>query len=444
MGLRILPVIGDALNFGGRRMETIARVAWLPVGLLLVANMAAVFGYLSIIADRLITFEDVPTFFRATQLYSQHAAKGFENNAVGMWAITGGVAILQTVLIASFMAPLIRYAGLGEKPAPGFIRAPFGPDQIRFIVAGVFSFLLVAFLVFGPIAGASYYSLKYIAEAMAETQAVFPDPESLHTIEMTTAGASLAEQGMAWVYSHALPAAFVAPFAAALWLIVFFHFSPKNRPAAPSGGNIFLRGLLTLFVTAIFLAGAYFLLRGEILESYQEIAAISGEAAKNIADSPVDAILIFGIVAYLLIGYFNLRLYAYPGVAVCRKSLGFGGTFRVTRGWNIIKLWVILTLIGVFLLFVQVVLINGLFLGGLLPSTLNRLYEATAVSTRLVNSGVTADWVLPTFVWIWNITKIAFNIVWSFFSFGVAAGLYGRLYRESEAEISASHGRIAA
>ncbi|WP_425409135.1 hypothetical protein [Hyphococcus sp.] len=444
MGLRILSVIGDALNFGGRRMETIARVAWLPLSLLLLANMAAVFGYLSIIAGRVITFEDIPNYLSATQLYTQHAATGFANNAAGMWSITAALTFLQTVLVASFMAPLIRYAGLGEKPAPGVIRAPFGPDQVRFIVAGLFSFLFVALLVFGPVAGASYYALKYIVAAMTETRAVFPDPESLHTIEFTTAGATLAEQGMAWIYSHALPAAFVAPFAIILWIIVFLHFSPRNRPQAPERGNAILRALVTLMATAAFLAVAYFALRQEVLQSYQQIAGLSGDAAKNLAGSPVDAILIFGIVAYLLIGYFNLRLYPYPAVAVCRKSFSFAGAFQTTRGWNILKLWVILTFVSLFLLFVQVVIINGLFLGALLPWIINSLYAATAVSTRLVNSGVTGEWVLPTFVWIWNITKILFNIFWSFFSFGVAAGLYGRLYRETEAASPESDLRVSA
>ena len=41
MGLRIFSVVGEALNFGGRRMETIARVAWLPLLLSMIATMAA-------------------------------------------------------------------------------------------------------------------------------------------------------------------------------------------------------------------------------------------------------------------------------------------------------------------------------------------------------------------------------------------------------------------
>ena len=54
------------------------------------------------------------------------------------------------------------------------------------------------------------------------------------------------------------------------------------------------------------------------------------------------------------------------------------------------------------------------------------------VSTKLVNSGVGADWVLPLFIWIWNGIKILANVFWAFFSYGVIAGLYGRLYRDSE------------
>ena len=42
MGLRIFPVVGAALNFGGRRMETTARVAWLPIVLSMIASMAPI------------------------------------------------------------------------------------------------------------------------------------------------------------------------------------------------------------------------------------------------------------------------------------------------------------------------------------------------------------------------------------------------------------------
>ncbi|MCA8896060.1 MAG: hypothetical protein KDA48_12455, partial [Amphiplicatus sp.] len=59
MELRVFPVVGAALNFGLRRMETIMRVAWLPVVLLLVFNMASAFAILSIANDRFVTFADL-------------------------------------------------------------------------------------------------------------------------------------------------------------------------------------------------------------------------------------------------------------------------------------------------------------------------------------------------------------------------------------------------
>ena len=126
MGLRIFPVVGAALNFGGRRMETTARVAWLPIVLSMIASMAAVFAMVSVISGRLVTFADVPTYLGAYQIAMKNAARGFQSNPGAMWAISLASLAAQTLLTASFMAPLIRYAGLGEKPAPGFIRAPFG------------------------------------------------------------------------------------------------------------------------------------------------------------------------------------------------------------------------------------------------------------------------------------------------------------------------------
>ena len=114
MGLRIFSVVGEALNFGGRRMETIARVAWLPLLLSMIATMAAVFAMASVIAGQVITFSDIPSFSVAQQQVDKFAARGFQNNPTAMWTISLASVAVQTVLTASFMAPLIRYAGLGE------------------------------------------------------------------------------------------------------------------------------------------------------------------------------------------------------------------------------------------------------------------------------------------------------------------------------------------
>ena len=258
MGLRIFPIVGEALNFGGRRMATIMRVAWLPVCLLLIVNMATIFAYLSVIAERVITFSDMGTLFAAQNALSRFAARGWTNNFEAMAAITAGNMALQAILISSFMAPLTRYAGLGEKPADGLVRLAFGPDQIRYIAAGIFSFLFVAMLVIAPMIAASFYALKYIVAAMSETMVSFPDPESLHTIELVTVGETLVSNGAAWIVNLAIPATVVAPFAFILWLIAFLHFHPRNRLVGPSPAEPFSRAIFTLAGVAALSGAAFF------------------------------------------------------------------------------------------------------------------------------------------------------------------------------------------
>lgn len=429
--MRIFSVVGSALNFGGRRMETIARVAWLPVALLLVVNMATVFAYLSIIAGRPITFSDVPSYIAAQQILGQHIARGWEQNENAMWLVSGINFALQTILIASFMAPLVRFAGLDERPRPGALRLAFGPDQLRYIFASFFSLIINVVVVYLPILIASFYSLKYIFDALAKTVATFPDPESLHTIKLQTGADIVAASGMGWIYELAIPVAAAAPFALIAWLVMFFHFHPRNRPAAPPSGNAIARGLVTFVLTGAMIGGLWLLFRGVIKAMIENFISLGGASLQGMPGGPLNAILVLGIVAYLLVSYVNLRLYAYPGVAVCRKSLAPGGLLRVSRGWNIVRLQIIIMIISLFLVVIQVV-INAYALTWILQ-TLGVLYQAVASSTRLINSGVTPDWVQPVFVWTWNAIKILTNVIWTFFSYGVAAGLFGRLYRESEA-----------
>lgn len=433
MGLRIFSVTGEALHFGGRRMETIVRLAWLPLVLSMMVTMAMVFVTLSVVAGGPITFADVPSYAKASELYAKHSGAAYEARPALMWTVTFAAFAAQAILTASFMAPLIRYAGLGEKPAPGFVRLPFGADQARYIVSSVFSFLFLAAFVLAPILIASYFALDYISAALSKTVAVFPDAASLHTIEVKPAGATLAERGLAWMYETAVPVALVAPFAIALWLILFLHFAPKNRPAAPAKGNPVLRAIVTLLAASPVIALVYLLLRQEIMAHYKAIAALSAEAARNLSVSAVDPLLVFVVMAFVIAAYFNLRLTPYPGVAVCRKSLGLGGSLKVSRGWNIFRLAAIIVFMALLLAFIQAVVVNLTLLQAVLPWTVNLLYQATAVSTKLVNSGVTADWVRPLFVWIWTGVQLLVNFAWLFFSYGVTAGLYGRLYRESEA-----------
>ena len=415
MKLKTFSVVGEALNFGGRRMETIMRVSWLPVVLLLILNMAGAFAVLSVANGRIITFSDIigRLSYQQTAGLSQQALQaGLMSGSIPMWTIFLATGFLNAVLVASFMAPLIRYAGLGERPQPGVIRLAFGPDQIRYMVAGLFSVLIMTFLIYAPIAGAAYWALKYVFEAMQQTYVLFPDPNSLHTIELVGAQEVLAQRGELWKYTFAAPLAAAAPFLVALWAALIWHFRKQGDDPASGRTQPVARILISLLATVLLAAlGAYVFTGG----------------GKNVQALPL---AMFPSAALLVPGYPNLRLFPFAGVAVCRKSLAPAHMLRVTRRWNIVRLFFALFVTSAIFIVVQF-LINA-YAFTFIAWTINITYQATLTATKLVNSGEGAEWVLPFFIWIWNGVKILVNIFWTFFSYGVLAGLQGRLYRESE------------
>ncbi|NNL88261.1 MAG: hypothetical protein HKP25_04265, partial [Marinicaulis sp.] len=434
MSLNVFSIVGEALNFGGRKMETIVRVAWLPVALLLILNMATVFAYVSVIEGRLITFGDAGSFARAERHLTQFALKGWSENASAMMQITGVSFILQAILLSSFMAPLIRYAGFGEKPAPGVVRAPFGPDQLRLLAAMLASAFTITALVLIPAAIASFFIVGYVLEIMNAVVVTFPNPESLHTIQLSSYGDSLVAQGLNWIGTIAIPLAAAAPLGLVFWLLLVMHFHPRNRPFAPEGGNFILRAILALIAAGGVSVGAYFLLRQQMAQNLGNFLRVNPDLVSSLAGTPVNALLFIFVIVYLIALYFNLRIAAYPGVVVCNRSMASAGTLKVSRGWNLIRLFVVFLTLGLFLSFVSFI-INQHILAWII-SSLGVLFQAAQVSTRLVNSGVTGEWVTPVFVSVWNAIKIFINIFWLFFTSGVIAGLYGRLFRESEREIN--------
>lgn len=409
---RIFSVVGASLNFGGRRLWTIARVAWLPVTLLLILDMGAVFAYLSVATGRLISFADVATFVQAREALAQLWGLAWAARGETMAVIMSVVAVAQLILISTFMAPLIRLAGLGESPATGVVRAAFGPDQLRFIIGYVFSFFILPLLLLAPMGAAGFYVFKYIAEALRQIYAYFPDPESLHAYTVVTAPERLADEGRLWIFTSAIPLAAAAPFAIVLWLALAAHFTP---PPGEKSIGVIRRALGALvggggFVALIWLG---------LLEW---------------RNHPVDGSLsVYFAIAALVIAillYANIRMLPYAGVAVCRRSLAFAGSFRVTRGWRLV--WLTLAVVLIFLL-INAVLVGVNFGFSMFQSVFAMIYAATDSASRLAGGGESAKWVYPAFLAAWNLIKIVVNVFWAFFSYGVFAGFLGRLYRDSEA-----------
>ncbi|MEQ1930446.1 MAG: hypothetical protein ABL957_07920 [Parvularculaceae bacterium] len=412
---RIFSIVGFSLSFGLQRMETILRVAWLPVTLLLVLDMATVFSILSIATGRFISFADVATYGEAQQaLVMLWSGALMNDRTLTLWVVFGSIA-LQLVLISSFMAPLTRYAGLGERPAPGAMRLPFGPDQLRFILAYLFSFLILPALLLLPMAVTALYVINYISEVLSQYYAAFPNPDSLHTVEIIPATDYYAGQGRLWVYSLGLPvAAAAAPFALIAWGVLFAHFRPRG--VREGGGGVLVRAVGSLIAGG----GAVGLLWMFLLD----------QVPLELRAGIEHYVAIFAMAIVILL-YGSIRALPYAGIAVCRRSLSFRGNGRVTRGWRLIWIFLALLLLCAFLAAVFFSL-NFLFAQAWIA--LNVLFSATISATRLANSGEEGQWVVPVFLWSWNIFKIVFQMFVTFFTYGVFAGLLGRLYRESEIE----------
>ena len=432
---RIFSIAGYALSFGLMRMETILRVAWLPVTLLLILQMAHVFTVLSIATGRPISFADVSTYGEAQQALSLLGAAAWMNNPELTASVLGAATLLEWILIASFMAPLIRYAGLGERPSPGVVKLPFGMDQIRFVVGYNLSFLVLPALLLTPMAVTAAYVVQSVDAVAKQYFASFPDPESLHTVTILTGSEILEQQGKLWMYTEGVPLAAAAPAALLFWFILFRHFRPRRR-LENAGGEMLLRAIGTFVVSV----GVSLLLWFAVIDNTPEAIVIQAIPALNAlfpgigldaARAVIAHLLVLSPVIVAMLGYASLRALPYSGIAVSRRSFAFAGLGRVTRGWRLIWTLLVAVLIYAFVWVAQHAL-N--FCLGLAGSALNTLLIATQSASRLANSGETAEWIYPTFLMGWNITIILANIFWLFFTYGVFAGLLGRLYRESEIE----------
>jgi hypothetical protein len=110
--------------------------------------------------------------------------------------------------------------------------------------------------------------------------------------------------------------------------------------------------------------------------------------------------------------------------------MAISGTLRVTRRHNLVRLALAFVLLGVVLYGAQFLLV---WLG------VNSAYNVIATIAFAVESYLRvflgpdgAGWVLPFFGWVWAVIGIFITVLWTAFTYGVSAGLWGRLYRESE------------
>lgn len=424
--LSVFSIAAEALNFGWRRFETVLRVGWLPVSLMLVFNMATAFLWLSLAYGRTITFTDVAasgsTWGQVLMLAQQKMNEGLATQSSLAWGLWFGSLLVTAILVASFMAPLIRYAGLGEKPAPGVIRAPFGPDQIRFLAAGALATLVFAAIVYAPMTTATVSILDFINQAMSTPYASFPDRDSLHTVEIITGTDRF---GVRWLYGWQVWGAGAALLGSVLLIALFAHLAPTagDRKAGIGGLGRALGVALGLGVVFGLIAWFY-------LTSAEWSAAQFSEGSVP-AQPPIPAdglgLVLFAAAAALIATFVGLRVFPYAGVAVCRRSMALAGSLRVTRRYNLFRLGAAFLLLGVILFFAQLLI---MFAATQVLSALAGLVEVAESGARL--GGGEKGAALEMAKGLWAALVIGVNMVWTLFTYGVTAGLFGRLYRESE------------
>ena len=431
MAVRPFSVVGDALQFSTRRFETVMRVAALPLTLLLIFNMAATFGYLSIANGRVITFTDVAaagvSWGQATQIAARAAQSGLASMSKEIWTIYLASGVVNAILVASFMAPLVRFAGLGERPAPGLLRLPFGLDQLRFLMAGILSFLIFLLVVYAPISIATFSVIGFISQAMTVPYASFPDAESLHTIDVV-AGADAF--GVRWLHQYQVWGAAAAAGAAILIALLILHVRPR-REDRTAGIGLLGRTLGVVAGVIAFVAICLYAYVTIMRLFNGAAAAAGGQALAGALSMDGLAMAAFVSVALALAGFFSLRLYPYAGVAVCRRSMSFKGAFRVTRRYDVLRLALAFVLLGVILFGAEILLVwLG---GGAAFAVVGYLAAAVESYMRLISGGEGGAWVYPLFGALWAAIGVIFTVLWTAFTYGVSAGLWGRLYRESAA-----------
>lgn len=445
MALRVFSIAGEALHFGARRMETTLRIGWLPILLLFIAQVTTLYALVSLQTGRLVTFADgaiefdrVTRVVRMTGLVASSmkalstAALTGHLGALGpnVWAVLTASCLVQLFLVATIVAPLTRLAGLGEEPERGLARFSHTGDDLRFVAVALGGVLALGALVFAPLVVASYYTLKSVVDAYARVYALFPNPESLHTVVEETGRQLIQEQGRAWSFIRGRPLLALAPVGALLWGVLFWHFASVRgfaggvmKNAGRLLGTLIGGGAVTLLVWQWVL-----LMRGARPES--EISLFLG----------------FEALTIVLLYYFSLRLLPVAGVVLCRRSFRSSSFLTTTRGWNLLRLF------GVLIVITSVVAMMQFFMQGTgnigaggslfgqiieqgvgfwaLQSVFVYCYAALDSLTGWTTGGEEVKWLAPMFIWVWALIKIAYNFFWVLFSYGVLSGLLGRLYRE--------------
>lgn len=407
----IFAVAGDALGFAVRRFETIARIAWLPVSLMLIVQMAAVFTLISIEFGRFVTFTDLVQGLRfadARTFAGTVLMKGLGAGDVRIILVAAVTAFFSLMLVASFMASLIRLAGKGIEPPAGLFRAPFGADEMRYTLATLAGGVLVPILILSPILLATLQVIAHVETAMAATFVRFPVSDSLHTIQYVQGRDLMTARGDLWVYEFGKLGLLSIGVGALAIVLAAGHFRRPGAGVRSNSATVLMTGLC---VAALLFAAL--------------IPATNRFEAGFYSD--VTALGLIAGAGFLIAIFAGLRLFPYPGIAVCNQSMSLAGVGRLSRRWNIVRLFAVIALIGTILWMMNFIMVKIGF--PVIAQVFSVVIETSDAFGRLTQGAANAA-TSRFVIWLFALLEVLYQIVWSFFTYGVLAGLLGRFYRE--------------
>lgn len=178
--------VTEAWGFAYHRFDMIARQAWFPVLIIILLTFASPYLVLSIVNGELVTIASLP-FNKAVEAISKNQELLWSQHLIKMVLFNLLAYVLVTLLYASFFVPLLQYTARGIMPSHRSVNLAVGPRHFKFLLASFLTVGGILLILWSPMLLATHFIDQYVAEAVGRQYANFPDPNSLHTIEIVAA-----------------------------------------------------------------------------------------------------------------------------------------------------------------------------------------------------------------------------------------------------------------
>ena len=184
MRLPIIETVHEALGFGAKGFETVARISWLPLLLTTLFIFSFPYFFLSVLTEQSITLTQIPPFAVWGVVWQNLGAILQRDPDILFLFALGFVAVL-AILYSSFYVPLQHYAATGHRPEDHSYDVPFSLRHLQVIGATLVGGYGIFFALQWPFEQA-IGALQLLAEQTSpKLTIIFPDNESLHTFTRT-------------------------------------------------------------------------------------------------------------------------------------------------------------------------------------------------------------------------------------------------------------------